>query len=957
MPTLTETQEKAIQHPATHLQLLACAGAGKTEVLARRAVRLLTEGADPRSVLAFTFTEKAAKELKQRIETRAGEAAPSFKDLPPGSRGMFIGTTHSWALGALQDLGGRYATWDAISEEQEWALLHRFARRLGVVDLYAELQHKAGDKVAVAPAVDVFLHSMEVVHNERIDRRQLQQLAPRFASVLQTYERLLIDMRLVPFRLMIGYAADELKPGGSLRTLVQGRLRHVLVDEFQDFNRAQDELLGHFVEAGTTLTLVADDDQAIYQWRGGDVSLFVSFAQRRPDTEPFALAENHRSRPEIVSFARLLVEKLPGRLDKALGASREASRDGAVEVVVAANPQEEARLIANRIVVLTKDGHRPGDIAVLYRSVRTSALPLVQELRDRGIPTNVVGKTSLLARPEMALIARVLVYWGGGTWYPNPQYEAEVVTRESLCNEIQRVTRSDPASGEAMLRQLEDLGGTARREGVFDSVVLFNQILVILGLPGTQGDPRPYELGLGRMSELLTEFDHAVRRAAPREIYESQSIAAHDEADEDAALAADRSAQRKSKVLGSTVGEIYFMRLRAFLEEFAGRAAEEVPDTLSEAGNAIQIMTVHQAKGLEFPIVFVPALVEGRFPSALMGRAQPWFLPRCMFDCDRYEGREEDEARLLYVALTRAKELLVVSWFTKHRVKAAQPSRFLTRYLRAALQGALPLGSVAPAVVDGKHTGELLETDFSSLITYQECGYRYRLRYVCGFQPPLVPELGFGKLLHHVISELARHAANGQEPTSEQMDKVLGEAFYLPFAGPVPAKNLREAARRRLRAYVDEFGTELSRVIQPERRFEVPLANARIRGRIDLMLRADGGGGNDVELIDFKTSANRPPSEAHMNQLRIYAAAANRMGYHPVRLVIHDLDADSGGRIPVPQSDVDRSKFEENLREWVEGIGRGVFKPTELKATCRSCDFRQFCPHAPSSTRNVKTHC
>lgn len=138
---------------------------------------------------------------------------------------------------------------------------------------------------------------------------------------------------------------------------------------------------------------------------------------------------------------------------------------------------------------------------------------------------------------------------------------------------------------------------------------------------------------------------------------------------------------------------------------------------------------------------------------------------------------------------------------------------------------------------------------------------------MCGFQPPLATELGFGKLLHHLVAELARKAAAGEPPAESDVDAILDRSFYLPFAGPIPAAKLRKAARRRGRAYVRRFGEELVRVIQPEVRFEVPLANARVRGRIDLLLRASNGDSNAVELIDFKTSSNRPPSEVHENQL------------------------------------------------------------------------------------------
>ncbi|MDI6872290.1 MAG: 3'-5' exonuclease, partial [Bacillota bacterium] len=392
------------------------------------------------------------------------------------------------------------------------------------------------------------------------------------------------------------------------------------------------------------------------------------------------------------------------------------------------------------------------------RSPGATARPVVEALRRRGIPVAVTGHTSILAKPETALVARVFVWWAGGagetaTWYPNHDYVPEVISTDGLLQEIVALTGTGEAKGREILQELRALGEEVRTGWVEDIVALYDRILAVLGLPGRGQGVRYRELGLGCLSGLLTRFERALRRAAPPSFYQNLTGAEAEEAGEDGTLrevteegdAAQAEAARATCLtLGTTPGEIFLVRLRAFLEHFAGRAGEEVPDEDPEAQDAVRVMTVHQAKGLEFPVVFVPSLVKGRFPSSLTGRPQLWYVPGDLFDRPRYEGREEDEARLLYVALTRAQELLVVSWFERYESKTpgepssrATPSPFLTQHLQAALSGARPLCSVQVPLIGLRHEKKPLLTDFSSLSLYAQCGYRYWLSRVCGFQPLL----------------------------------------------------------------------------------------------------------------------------------------------------------------------------------------------------------------------------
>jgi len=931
-----------------HAQILACAGAGKTRELTRRIVERLAAGEAPDSLLAFTFTEKAAAELKLRVERQAKGT------IPPTSRGLFVGTIHSWALNSLQRLGGKYELYDAMSEEREWALLLRVARRLGLVDLYSATFGGDGARIAAAVAAETFQRSLDVVYNERIPRTELVRRAPDFAAAMARYEDLLDGMQLLSFGMMINRCADELTEGGRLRAKLGGRLRHVFVDEYQDLNRAQEALLQALAEMGATVQIVGDDDQAIYQWRGGEVELFTGFAGRFSPVETSRLEYNWRSRPGIVRAAGRFAKDIAGRLEKTIQPHRDDDQP-AIEAAAADSPDAEAQWVAGRIKELIDGGMKPGDVAVLFRSVRTAAGPLIEQLRRRAVETRVIGRLPLFDRPEMAFVARVFVLWGGGRWYPDADREEELVTAQSLTQDLESLGWSAHEAGEAVDRIVRQ-GAALAEGGVGDLIGVFNALLRDLHWPGDDDAAPRREQSLGQLSRLLTEFEHAQRRALPAAFLRPQPPSAQEEGAEDQLIvsASRGEAPEPSAVaLGMQPGALLFMRLKSFLQEYAGRAAEELPDQPTVTADAVTIMTVHQSKGLEFPVAFLPSLVARRFPSSRCGEAREWYVPPDLFKKARYEGQLEDEARLFYVAMTRARDLLVLSTFTHYERRKAPPSPFLQSVLTAS-RSDIVNRVAAPALSERPLSREeRFETDFGELATYNECGYKYRLRYHCGFQPPIARPLGFGKFVHHVLAELARRAAAGESVTKDVAEKLVAERFYLPFAGRSERDQLFEGARRRVVTYVVQFGEELERTVDVERAFEVPLAEAKVRGRVDLLLRADGADKPEVVLVDFKTSGDRPSSEAHENQLRLYAEALRALGQRPVRLLVHDLDQRdrSVARTEVKEDTASTAAFRRRLGGWIEGIKAGAFDPCEGRLACPACDFRRFCRWAPLTAR------
>ena len=659
------------------------------------------------------------------------------------------------------------------------------------------------------------------------------------------------------------------------------------------------------------------------------------------------LADNYRSIPAIVTAASGFAGTIKQREPKSMLPVRSDSTP-ALELIAANNSDDEAIRIVRRIRLLINGGHKFGDIAILFRSVRTSARPLVDRLRQANIPFAMTGKLSLLDRPEMALLTRIFVFWAGGTWRPDE--EEEVITPERLIKDISNLTGLNITKANEIFTRLNDLGNILMNSGIYDLIGVYQEMLKIIGLPIDGPDRQRQEQGLGRLSQMLADFEHSQRRAVPKEWLQTIIPAATQEVSEDAAIISSLPEEGKKEEAYRQMpglGQIFLTRLRVFLEEFSSRAAEESPMNPTLDPDAINIMTVHQAKGLEFPVVFVPALIEGRFPSK--SRKEPWYLSDDLFDKERYEGREDDERRLFYVAMTRARELLSLSWFTEYQSgKSTKVSHFIADLAKTCDHQSLKKGGECSPSVCHKIDVEtqLLDTDFSELFTFNECPYKFYLRYICGFQPPIAPELNYGKVLHHVLAELARHSRGQKPPSPAYVEEVLSGGFYLPFAGPIKHQQLYQAAQQRLQNYAKDFGQELVRTIEPERRFDVPLELARVRGRVDLLLRAEGGSPQDVELVDFKTAAERPPSSQHQNQLRLYAEAVRVLGLNPVRLVIHDLNADNGGRILVEENEGKAAAFRDELHVWIEDIRECKFLTKRISVKCRKCDFKTFCrPH------------
>ena len=903
IPRLKGDAQRAVRHRGSHLQIIASAGSGKTEVVSQRVADLFVDGVEPEAVVAFTFTEKAAEELKQRIERRVEERlGRRFVDRLTG---CYIGTIHAFCYQLLQEHVARYETYDVLDEHRLVAFLTREADALGIKDLTGKL----------FTSISEFVRSVDVVDNELIP---ISNLRPPFKDVVDRLHDQLHNFRFITYGQLIALAVAELDKQ-EVSASVNGRIRHVIVDEYQDINPAQEALIERLTKPPVELCVVGDDDQSIYQWRGSDVSNIVTFAKRYPNAATFRLMTNRRSRLNIVKAANSFGATIQGRLDKAMRPHRPAASPEFV-TWKAATEADEAATIAQTIQELRRNGYKFRDVAVLVRS-STSYGRLLEAFDEHNIPVQPAGRTGLFKEPDAQTFGRTFAYLADHEWRSEQFGKSIPVSLADLVREYSirfglDVDRRNMVRNRLVNWKAESANPTKPADLVGDYYDLladcnvaywdFNDPVLVARLGS-----------LARCSAILADYESVRRRARPDEKAQGEVVGGQDR------------------------GPWYYRWLAIHIQNWALGAFEGFEGEERFTLDAVDVTTVHKAKGLQWPVVFVPCVSAKRFPSIKTGQSQTWHVPKHLFNRSRYEGTVNDERRLFYVAMTRARDWLSISTHDTPNKQTVAPSEFLLHVAEGVPPhlDLLPL----PRPLDGEAENEdLLAITFSELADFKACGLSFRLRSLIGFQPSLAPELGYGKAVHHIMRIVAEHTRRHRaSPSPDQLDLIFDENFYLPAANKPGHRQMKSAARRLVDNYIEENGDELKRVWAVERPFELHLPNATVKGRADVILDEEDGVISSLAVVDYKTAANEHGE--YERQLQMYANAGRREGLNVRGAYVHDLNA--GKRSAV---DVSTSKLEEAEAEVISLVDRLRARDFEPKPgpACRGCDVRPMCRYA-----------
>jgi len=636
---LNPEQLAAVTLPPQHALILAGAGSGKTRVLTTRIAWLIsTSQAGPHSILAVTFTNKAAKEMLTRLSAM----------LPINTRGMWIGTFHGLCnrlLRAHFREAGLPQLFQILDQADQLSAIKRLLKSLNVDDEKfppRELQHfinaqkEQGLRAAAVEAWDDFT------------RKRVE--------LYEAYERQCQREGVVDFAELLLRSYELLERNEILRRHYQERFRHILVDEFQDTNKLQYRWLKLLAGGGACVFAVGDDDQSIYAFRGAEVGNMRDLEREFKVANVIRLEQNYRSHGNILDAANAIIKNNAARLGKNLWT--EAGSGEPIRVFEALSDLDEARWIVEEIKALGRDGHTRAEIALLYRSNAQSRV-LEHALFNAGLPYRVYGGLRFFERQE---IKHALAYL---------RLIANADDDTAFARVVNFPTRGIGA------RSLEQLADAARTR---------NSSLhaAISGLSGkAQGSLSGFAELITRMRDdcaglpLPEVVDHVVELSGLREHYRNEKEGEDRLANLDELLNAAASFVAEE---GSREPLVEGMEESGDLASFLAHAALEAGEhQAGDSDDAVQLMTVHSAKGLEFNMVFISGLEEGLFPHENSAQEE--------------KGLEE-ERRLMYVAVTRARQRLYLS-FAQTRMLHGQTrynvvSRFLDEIPAALLKWLTP---------------------------------------------------------------------------------------------------------------------------------------------------------------------------------------------------------------------------------------------------------------------------
>jgi DNA helicase-2/ATP-dependent DNA helicase PcrA len=959
---LNKEQLKAVTHRDGPLLIIAGAGTGKTAVITRRIAWLLDEGlAKTNEILALTFTDKAAKEMLERVDIL----------VPYGYTDIWVSTFHAFGDRILREnalISGLDSDFKVLTQAESVVFFreHLFefslnyyrplADPMRFIEALIKLFSRAKDEDISPKEYLNFAQDFMIKAKQAPDDAAMQEEAVQHMEVAGAYckyQELLGREGKVDFANQFYLTLKLLREHPLVLKRYQEQFKYILVDEFQDTNFAQYQLAKLLAGKGANITVTGDDDQCIYRFRGAAYSNLLNFIKDFPQAEKVSIVQNYRStQPLLDSAYQLIQNNNPERFEVKSGINKQL-----LGLNKKGNPPKHLHFDTNsteadQVAKMIKDKvktkkYKYNDFAILVRS-NSDAQAFLQSLSMQQIPWQFSGNQGLYTREEVKICINFLKTITNPSDSLSLFYLVSSEVYKLNLEDLARLNHYSRRRNKPLYLVCQQLDNIAELEDVSDKSR--QQIKVILkDMEKFIQISRAHPTGR-LLYTFLTDTGYL------KQLTQQQSL------------------ENEAKIQN-------LAKFFALVQDFQSVAKEDKVNNfvnylnlLIEAGDdpatveadidtdSVNVLTIHKAKGLEFRVVFMVSLVNLRFPWP--HRRQPIELPDALIKEILPSGdfHLQEERRLFYVGMTRAKEELYftsaddyggkrlkrVSQFVIEALgkEKEETEKKKASALEAIKRFAPPAASVKPPE-QKIPAGQLLNLSYYQLDDYLTCPLKYK--YVHILRVPVMKHHAviYGKAMHDAVGKYFQYKMSGEKL---ELAKLL-EAFRQSFdpQGFLDQKHQEERLRTGQEALVRFYNQEEKQASQPkwiEKEFSFILENNKIRGRFD---RVDTFKDGDV-IIDFKTSNIRTQKKADEEvkkslQLKLYTLAYNHIfGKAPKGVELHFLETGLVGAYQVKEAELE--KVLKDIREVSAGIREQKFEATPEYQACEFCAYREICPEA-----------
>ncbi len=957
---LNDEQKKAVTHGTGPLLIVAGAGTGKTTVITRRiAWLILHQKLKANEILALTFTEKAAEEMETRVD----------KLLPLGYEDLWIQTFHEFGKRVLAENAleiGLDPQFKILTQTDQYLFLRQHLFEFDL-DYYRPL----GNPTRFIQTLTKFFSRLK---DEEVDEKEFLRYAQKqgkrqktkdkvteeekeniaktieLAGAYKKYQELMRKESYVDFGDLIMYTLRLFRTRKSVLGRFQSQFKYILVDEFQDTNFAQYQLLKLLSQKNDNLNVVGDDDQSIYRFRGAALNNILNFKKHHPQSREVVLTTNYRSLPGILDASYDLIQgNNPDRLETRLNIQKQlkigrkiSAAEKKIRPTLFWEPtvEQEAKTVAGEIVRLKKEAKYDWrDFAILVRA-NDHAEPFIKVLERAGLPYMFVASKGLYSTPEvMGLIAYLRTlnnFMDSVSLYRVTHMPVFDFDPQDVIRLLQHANRKSITLYEAF----DESDGIA---GIKDQTR--QSLKKLLGLLKKQVDGARQK----KVSEVLLEF---LNESGYMDRLKKQETLAEEQRFQNVVELFKRIQQFQKTDRDTHTVQDFVAEL-----ELATEGGEDpAPAEMQEGPDTIKVMTVHKAKGLEFPVVFLTSLVEGHFPP--QEKSDPLPIPEDLLEEKLpAESRVPEERRLFYVGMTRAKEHLYLTGAADYGGKR---QRKLSRFVREIEEKIDIRKSEAETELLSQQklfvaTGQITikaehrlpaKFSFTQLEAFEKCPLQYKFAHILKIPTEGSFTFSYGKSLHETLRDFYTIVMSGRVPAEKELLKMLEENWINEwYHNKKHEQEGRKKAEQSLKDFYRKNKDNLGRPQYVEKEFNMKLGAYVLRGKID---RVDKLADGTVEVVDYKSGHLKEyeSDTKRMRQLMLYALALKQIfNLKPTKLTLYYLEDNEPYSLSADKFEKKLPEIERGAIEVFDEIKTSNFPAKPSAFVCQHCDFRMICPY------------